>query len=548
MLRLHFPYFNILQDIHKMTARKIPISDTVSDVKHVFAPKSAPDPSGTALSYRSFRGLSLTHLFIHRGLRLCALILVTVLTVIFFTFSERSCTSVCCEASSFAGFDTSHTHLRLKHRKPRYVQYSDGIWRRPALKFSIISPVMYKENIKQFIRTRFASPLLFPDYSECVTRLALVKYLSSEEIITGCVTAYTDPSHKSSQTLLRCNDPARAVCMFTGDIMCLRGQQYDAETKDGFNFWPAYSIVGRIFKTADLVCGNLETLVSSSNPTTMEQKLQENGQPQCNGPVEILYALKKAGFDAFVTANNHTCDWGPVGITETKQELDRIGFANVGTHTDTDSGRFCIFDVNGIKIALLAYTQYMNQRTSMMEPDELTRMVHMHKMADIERDILDAREAGAEFVVVYCHWGTENTEELTKQQLDAPVDIAEAGADLILGSHPHCLQSCRYIETGDGRTVLCMHSLGNFCSSMERVDANKDTIILRIELEKTGTGVSVASASYIPCRMMPYGKSSFTVVPTDQSLNGGYTSSVLSDTRERIQKILGDTLPEYTPN
>ena len=342
-----------------------------------------------------------------------------------------------------------------------------------------------------------------------------------------------------------------AVCMFTGDLMCLKGQQYDAGRSGGYKFFPAFKYVEPIFKDADLACGNLETLLSESNPLT-KNRVEENGQPQCNGPVEYLDALKSAGFNVLVTANNHTCDWGAKGIKETKKHLDEYGFANVGTHynekTPEKAGeRFAIFDVKGINIAILSYTHIINQRGK-MSASEMKTMVHLFDRDTVERDISDAKEAGAEFVAVYLHLGTENTEEVTRTQIEDMKFTAEAGADLILGSHPHCLQKCIYIQTSDKRNVLCMYSMGNFVSSMAR-DINNDTIILRVEITKTedekGVKVDMTDASYIPCRVTAKDKYSFVVVPTSFELNGGFSSKTLKESEKRIGKIMGNVIQKY---
>ncbi len=345
---------------------------------------------------------------------------------------------------------------------------------------------------------------------------------------------------------------AKAVCMFVGDLMCLKGQQYAAEAKGGYDFYPMYSTVEPVFKTADFVCGNLETLLSDSNPLTKDQLTASNGQPQCNGPVVYLNALRKAGFDMVVTANNHTCDWGATGITETKTHLDEYGFANVGTHyykkDEKKAGeRFSIFDVNGINIAVLSYTHLINQR-GYLSSSEMSVMVHAFNRDTVKADIAAAKERGADFVVVYCHWGIENTEELNSTQTGDAKFLADNGADLIIGSHPHCLQRCEYIRSESGKKVLCMYSMGNFCSSMAR-DINNDTIILRVVVErrngKTDMGYHMGEASYIPCRVAVKNGKSWVVVPTSSKLNGGTSNGDLKAAETRIDKIMNNVIPKY---
>lgn len=343
-----------------------------------------------------------------------------------------------------------------------------------------------------------------------------------------------------------------AVLMFTGDLMCLKGQQYDAGVKKGFDFYPSFKYVTPIFKSADLVCANLESLLSESNPLTKDL-VYENNEPQCNGPVDYLNALKKAGIDMLATANNHTCDWGPVGITETKKHLDEYGFANVGTHYNESDPqkageRYVIFDVKGIRVAILSYTHIINQRGKMND-SEMATMVHCFDRDIVKKDIEDARKDGAEFIAVYLHQGIENTEQLNETQIEDSAFVAEAGADLIIGSHPHCLQKCTYIKTSDNRRVLCMYSMGNFVSSMAK-DINNDTIILRVEVTRTAgkseSRVMMTDASYIPCRVQAKDNHSFVVLPTSKKLNGGLSSSSLKSAAQRIAKIMDGVIPVYT--
>ena len=295
----------------------------------------------------------------------------------------------------------------------------------------------------------------------------------------------------------------------------------------------------------------LETLLSPSNPLTKDRKTDEYNTPLCNGPVALLRALRKAGFDMLVTANNHCCDYGVEGIIETKEKLDRYHFANTGTSYPSDrpdpQNDYCIFEVKGINIAVLSYTHLINRRAD-LSSNELETMVNRYDLERVTRDIANAKAAGAEFVIVYCHWGIENSEEPAEYQIRDSERIAEAGADLIIGSHPHCIQPGRYITTSDSRRVFCIYSMGNFCSSMER-DINNDTLILRLALTRDPDGTVISECSYIPCRVMSYRSHEFVVVPTDPELNGGLSDDRLKAADERITAIIENTedgeLPIY---
>ena len=408
-----------------------------------------------------------------------------------------------------------------------YTPGADGIWRRTNTSFL--------SEYVEFLRKMSL-------YSPQISRLDSGSIRLDESVSFGTgFNPFSTETQKKVKT---------AECMFTGDLMCLKGQQFAAGVKSSYDFWPSYKYVAKVFEKADFVCGNLETLLSESNPITKNQVNAKNGQPQCNGPRIYLDAIREAGFDMLVTANNHTCDWGAVGITETKKHLEEYGFANTGTHyydtpADGPEDRFVIFDVNGINIAILSYTHIINQR-GYLNADQMEKMVHTFDRDKAKEDIKAAKDKGADFVVVYCHWGIENTETLNSAQLNDSKFLAESGADLIIGSHPHCLQKCEYLDTKDGRKVLCMYSMGNFCSSMVR-NINNDTIILKVTIEKraeqTGSTTSMTDASYIPCHVMTKDNHSFVVVPVSEKLNGGYTSTVLDSAKKRIDKIMNGVIP-----
>ncbi|MBP5159306.1 MAG: CapA family protein, partial [Lachnospiraceae bacterium] len=355
-----------------------------------------------------------------------------------------------------------------------------------------------------------------------------------------------DPKGQLKKTLIdRREDGQKAKLLFVGDLMCLAGQQHGAKKSGGFDFTSSFKLVAPIFNSADFVCGNLESLISKSNPITSVQK-DIYGVPQCNGPAEYLKALRTAGFDCLVTANNHCCDWGAKGITETLEELDKNHFAHIGTFYGSKDGEgkarktkeesYVMFDVRGIKVAVLAYSHLINQRGK-LTATQMSEMVACYDASRVKKDIAAARKNGAEFVVVYCHWGRENTEELTDYQKSDAEYVAECGADLVIGSHSHCLQRKTIITTKDKRKVPCMFSMSNFVSSMGR-DINNDTIILDLSVSKDNKGrVSIDKIDYIPCHVMTSASlGSCCVVPTSKSLNGGIDSQVLKAAEARIRK------------
>ncbi|MDD5935555.1 MAG: CapA family protein [Clostridiales bacterium] len=342
----------------------------------------------------------------------------------------------------------------------------------------------------------------------------------------------------SKQSVNKKTKSSSAILMFTGDLMCLGGQQNAAYQKGKFNFNNSFSYVQPIFSNADLVIGNLETLISESNPYTYQEKTVD-GNPNCNAMESYLDALVKAGVTTVVTANNHSFDGGTIGIIETLEKLEEKKIAHIGTFTENKQQQYLICEVNGIKIAILSYTELINARNT-LPAKKVNQLISCYSKKKIEKDVKAAKKDGAEFIIAYNHWGTENTHEITKNQQQHAKEMAEAGVDLILGSHPHCLQKAEYIATSDGRNVLCMYSMGNFVSSMAK-EINNDTIALEVVLHKNKYGVYTGSIGYYPMMVFgSYQKKSHVVMPIlkQNGVDKKYEKK-FCQAKERIQKVIG---------
>ena len=150
-----------------------------------------------------------------------------------------------------------------------------------------------------------------------------------------------------------------AVLMLTGDLMCMSSQQNAVRSGDIYNFNASFDYVKPIFAQADFVMGNLETMLSQTAPYTSEQGkiyAPSGGKPNCNAPATYLDAVCYAGFDAVVTANNHNLDTGVQGIFETLDNLASYKLPQTGIFASAEHERFLIFDINGIRVALLSYS------------------------------------------------------------------------------------------------------------------------------------------------------------------------------------------------
>ncbi len=283
--------------------------------------------------------------------------------------------------------------------------------------------------------------------------------------------------------------PAKAVLMFTGDIMCAVNHQ--RANAPCYDFFDAFSEIKETLRGADLAAGVLETVCCDSTPYECEELRLKSGSPNCNSPSTFLSAAADAGFDALITANNHNRDAGMTGLSDTVAGIRARGMKNIGTLGDNP----VIVDVKGIKVAILACTMITNDTGD----DDFTGV---NPTGTYDRDyfvelVNTALVMGAEYIIAYQHWGRMNSTKVRKSQIEEARFMADAGANLIIGSHPHAVQKFSYIKTSDGRRVPCAYSLGNFLTTMSEMKENRDGLILRLSLSRGENGID-ARLSYIP--------------------------------------------------
>lgn len=291
---------------------------------------------------------------------------------------------------------------------------------------------------------------------------------------------------------LSCGE-GRAVLMFAGDIMCTADQQR-AAAAHGYDFHASFGRVREILDGADFSAAVLETSCFDGMPYEHEQRRSLEGLPNSNAPSTFISAAASAGFDALVTAANRSCSDGVLRLTA--NEIKHCGMRNIGTLGDCP----VLTEVRGIKVAVIACTMITNGGMFRREGDpEYAALNGIYSREYFTRLVSSARSMGAEYIAAYQHWGVLNSSQVRKSQTEEARFMAEAGADIIIGSHPHMVQKVVYFRTADGRRVPCAYSLGNLLSSMSEMDGNRDGIILRAELRRTENGIS-SKISYIPLR------------------------------------------------
>ena len=243
-----------------------------------------------------------------------------------------------------------------------------------------------------------------------------------------------------------------------GDLMCHLPQTNNAKLPNGeYDFNPSFEYIKPYLQDADITIGNLETtFAGTSQPYA--------GYPAFNSPDVYCKAIKEAGFDFLVTANNHSMDTREDGLLRTIDVIKKNGLGYAGTYLnqrDHDSIR--ILNIKGIKLGILNYTYGTNG--SYPHTDH-KYMLNVIDSAGITSAVKLAKQNGADVVLVFYHMGLENITEPTQAQKDAVRFALDAGATLVIGAHPHVVGPTKTLySSAINDTAFVAYSLGNFLSN-----------------------------------------------------------------------------------
>lgn len=262
--------------------------------------------------------------------------------------------------------------------------------------------------------------------------------------------------------------PSEVTILFAGDAMMHRNQLAAALQADGsYDCSGYFDSIAYLISGADYAVVNLETTLSDSDMT---------GYPMFCSPYVYADELKKAGFDMFLTANNHCLDRRDAGGRRTIDYLDAIGVDHIGTYrnaAERDSLTPCIVDIGGFKVGFLNYTYATNGI-----PIQGDFAVNYIRRDAISRDIEATRRAGAELLCVCMHWGTEYVLLPNSYEREYASFLYDQGVDLIIGGHPHVVQPIELKHNDkSGRPSLTVYSLGNFMSGMRTTDTRGGLVV-----------------------------------------------------------------------
>ena len=285
-----------------------------------------------------------------------------------------------------------------------------------------------------------------------------------------------------------------------GDIMCHNSQFKDAYKEGTYDFSYVFTDIKTYIENADIAIGNLETTFAGS-------KKGYSGYPQFNTPETLAYNLKDIGIDVLTTTNNHCLDSGYNGIESTIDFLDQAEIAHTGTFKSPEDQNTILFkEVNGIKIAFLAYTYGTN---GIPIPKGKEYCVNLINKEFILSQLDLAKKGNPDIICVSMHWGIEYQRHPNDEQLDLTDFLFNNGVDIILGSHPHVLQPFEKreitLEDGTKKDGFVIYSLGNFMAAQNK-ENTRNSIILNLSITKHGNTnkITIDDISYVPIYMYSY--------------------------------------------
>lgn len=366
----------------------------------------------------------------------------------------------------------------------------------------------------------------------------------------------SDQINNTENTNSKSNTPIKKSATinmaFTGDIMCHNTIYKDAfdSSNNSYDFSYIFDDVKYNIQTADIAVGNLETTFAGSSKGY-------SSYPTFNTPENLAYTLKKIGFDVLSTANNHCYDSGYSGIESTINYLDDADISHTGTYkSKEEQNQILIKNVKGIKIAFLSFTYGTN---GIKVPNDKSYSVNLIDKNLILNQLSLAKDQNPDMICVSMHWGIEYQTSPNSEQKDLADFLFKNGADLIIGNHPHVLQSMEKrditLDDGSHKDGFVVYSLGNFLADQNK-NYTRDSAILNLNITKDSDDkIKINSATYTPTYIYKdTSKSSnkFKILNLKNSIDSyeaGYNSNFNKNTYNtlktelnNIKKILGDDI------
>lgn len=381
--------------------------------------------------------------------------------------------------------------------------------------------------------------------------------MKKEVFITGLLTAVTLAGvgvyfgRPYVQELVKNQEDSQvsqARIMAHGDLLYHDILYYSAEQADGsYDFSENFTYVKSWLDQADLAIGDFEGTINPDYPLS--------GYPLFNAPPQVVQAIKDAGYDVMDLAHNHILDSGLEGVATTAQAFQKAGIEPLGVYPNQarNQAPLLIKEVNGIKIALLAYAYGFNGLEAGLSPEEYESVLSDLDLEKMEAEIKRA-EKEADITIVMPQMGEEYRLEPTDEQVAIYHKMVDWGADLVFGGHPHVPEPTETIEK-DGENKFIIYSMGNFISNqrIESMDGMPNSewtergVLMDVEVEKKNQQTRIKTVKAHPTWVSRVEKGTYsqfgfpqylyqTLIIEDFLKGGRYEEQLDFETQARIEE------------
>lgn len=305
---------------------------------------------------------------------------------------------------------------------------------------------------------------------------------------------------EAAQSQTPCARPSQSVRLsFVGDIL-VHQALFEHSTRSRDRFTSLWKSLIPTFKDADLMVGNLEGPVapgrSLSGPTAdpgfrHDGKVYSGTNFVFNYHPYLLDDLKASGFDLLSTANNHTMDRGSAGVRATLHQIQSRRIFAVGTR-DSQTAQDYIqrLRIRDTQVAFIACAENLN---GFRDKAGLVLLCSSNLVIQLIKE----SQARGDFTILLPHWGYEYQTQPNSQQRRWAKSWINAGADAIIGSHPHVLQTTEWLTTPEGQQAVVVYSLGNFVAAQKDI-RRRASAIFHLDIGPASSGHIVRGAHYTP--------------------------------------------------
>ena len=432
-----------------------------------------------------------------------------------------------------------HQKARRKKMEKRSSRNQNG----PILRL-VEKLIRFFRNYHQWSNKTFIAVLLIAvAISMALTLLAEgLKGFPLTSSSTTVVSQTADFKEKTTAT----EQETSARIMANGDLLYHDIIYISAKKSDGtYDFHENFEYVKPWLKQADLVIGDFEGTVNKDHYLA--------GYPLFNAPGEVMDAIKDAGYQVLDLAHNHILDSQIEGVVSTADAIEKAGMTPIGvyTHEPRDKAPIVIKEVNGIKVALLAYSYGFNGIEQSISQEDYNRY-----LSDLDEDKMKAEieraEKEADITIIMPQMGVEYQIEPTEEQKKLYHKMIDWGADIIFGGHPHVVEPAETVEK-DGDKKLIIYSMGNFISN-QRIETMQDVenakwtergVLMDVTIKKKSGKTTIETAQAHPSWVSRTPKGGYspegyplylyqTYILEDFIEGGKYRSQLDEATKERI--------------